>query len=123
MMLNVLGEQIMLRMMLLINFYIFTITDFQFSIRRTGSNFFLLYFKLEVVLKIGSSDRFLNYYIFVISLLFPNSCDLSFTEFKGSAWLCSKRRYAYFSILRSRVSLWSKYHNTISLSSVGNQLE
>lgn len=94
MMWNVLGEQIVLRKMLLINFYIFTISqtfNFQFM-ELAATFFFLLYFKLEVVLKIGSSDRFLNYYIFVISLLFPNSYDLSFTEFKGSAWLCSKQR-------------------------------
>ena len=59
----------------------FTITDFQLSIWATDSNFILLYFKLELVLKIGSLDRFLKSYIFVI-LLFPNSYDLSFSEFK-----------------------------------------
>ena len=59
----------------------FTVTDFQLSICATDSNFIPLYFKLELVLKIGSLDRFLKSYIFVI-LLFPNSYDLWFSEFK-----------------------------------------
>lgn len=49
MMENVLGEQIMLRKMLLINFYIFTITDFQFSMRGTGSNFFFFFLQFESI--------------------------------------------------------------------------
>lgn len=59
----------------------FTITDFQLSICATDSNFILLYFKLELVLKTGSLNRFLKSYILVI-LLFPNSYDRSFSEFK-----------------------------------------
>lgn len=35
-----------------------TNTDFQLSVLGTGSNFILLYFKLEVALKIGMLDRF-----------------------------------------------------------------